>query len=132
VQRERVYPVALVVHPDAGTRATIVRSMRDAGFQAVGVPGFEPAKHLIGPDPIDVLVTEARLGDFHGLHLVLLARSANPAVFAAVLTLDRDTVLERDVASAGAALFVGNDTSSLVAEISRRMIVSGAPGGLLQ
>jgi DNA-binding response OmpR family regulator len=132
VQAEKVYPVALIVHPNADKRATIVRSLRDAGFQAMGVANFEAAKHLLGLEPIDVLVTEARLGDFHGLHLVLLARNANPAVFAAVLTPERDAVLERDVENAGATLFVGEYTQAVVADISRRMTLPGAPGGVLQ
>ena len=131
MQPERVYPVALIVHPDATARATIVKSLRDAGFQAIGVAGFEAAKHLLGLEPIDVLVTEARLGDFHGLHLVLLARAANPAVFAAVLTSGKDSVLERDVEGAGATLFVGDWTESLVADISRRVALSGPSSGLL-
>jgi DNA-binding response OmpR family regulator len=129
VQPERVYPVALIVHPDAAARATIVKSLRDAGFQAIGVAGFEAAKHLLGLEPIDVLVTDARLGDFHGLHLVLLARAANPAVFAAVLTSGKDAVLERDVKGAGATLFVGDWTESLVADISRRIALSGPSSG---
>src|SRR4029077_568817 len=96
------------------------------------VAGFEAARHLLGLEPIDVLVTEARLGDFHGLHLVLLARTANPAVFAAVLSSDRDPVLERDVERAGATLFVGDVTESVAIAISRRMMLPGAPGALLQ
>jgi DNA-binding response OmpR family regulator len=131
VQSEKAYLVALVVHPNAATRATVVRSLRDAGFQAVGVAGFDAAKHLLGLEPIDVLVTEARLGDFHGLHLVLLARTANPAVFAAVITSNPDAVLERDVESAGATLFVGDTTESVVADISRRMTLSGASDNLV-
>jgi len=127
-----VYAVALIVHPHAETRASIVRNLRDAGFQAFGVAGFEAAKHMLGLEPIDVLVTEARLGDFHGLHLVLLARTANPAIFAAVITATPDAVLERDVAEAGATLFVGDTTESVVARISRRMAFPGTPGSLLQ
>ena len=84
MQRDGVYPVALIVHPDGGARATIRRSLRSAGFQAVAVDTFDAARHMLELEPVDVLVTEARLGDFHGLHLVLLARSSNPAVFAAV------------------------------------------------
>ncbi|HJZ76641.1 MAG TPA: hypothetical protein VKE51_33125 [Vicinamibacterales bacterium] len=128
---EKMYPVALIVHPNADARALIVRALRDAGFQTVGVDGFEAAKHLLGLEPIDVLVTEARLGDFHGLHLVLLARAANPRVFAAVTADTSDAVLERDVEQAGATLFVGRSAETVVADISRRMTASGASGTLL-
>jgi DNA-binding response OmpR family regulator len=131
VQREKVYPVALIVHPNAEARATIVRSLRDAGFQAVGVAGFEAGKHLLGLEPIDVLVTEARLGGFHGLHLVLLARAANPAVFAAVVTSGQDAVLARDVAGAGATLFVGDQPESVVADINKWMTEPGASSDVL-
>jgi DNA-binding response OmpR family regulator len=131
VQAEKGYLVALVVHPNAASRATIVRNLRDAGFQAVGVAAFEAARHLLGLEPIDVLITEARLGDFHGLHLVLLARTVNPAVFAAVITANPDAVLQRDVEAAGATLFVGDATDAVIASISRRISLSGASGTLL-
>ncbi|HKB11691.1 MAG TPA: hypothetical protein VKD69_13605 [Vicinamibacterales bacterium] len=117
--------MALIVHPNADTRAAIVRSLRDAGFQAVGVASFEAARHLLGLEPINVLVTQARLGDFHGLHLVMLARSLNPAVFAAVLSAEQDAVLARDVEAAGAALFIADSTESVAADIGRRMVLSG-------
>ena len=118
MQREGVYPVALIVHPDGGARAAIRGRLRSAGFQAVAVDTFDAARHMLELEPVDVLVTEARLGDFHGLHLVLLARSSNPAVFAAVLTPERDDMLERDVERAGGVLFVG-DIAAIVAHIPR-------------
>jgi DNA-binding response OmpR family regulator len=131
VQRERAYAVALVVHPNGETRATIVQSLREAGFQVVGVDGFDAAKRLLVLDPVDVLVTEARLGDFHGLHLVLLARHLNPAVFAAVVAAEEDVVLQRDVEGAGATLFVGDRAESVVAHISQHVTFTRAPGDLL-
>jgi len=131
VQREQVYPVALIVHPDGEARATIRRSLRDAGFQAVAVDTFDAARHMLGLEPVDVLVTEARLGDFHGLHLLLLARSANPAVFALVLTREQDDVLERDVDRAGGVLLVGNQAEAIVAHIER-MSLPRAAGGSVQ
>ena len=121
-----VYSVALVVHPNADTRATVVRTLRDAGFQTTGVAGFEAARQLLASEPVDVLVTEARLGDFHGLHLVLLARTANPAAFAAVIAAAHDTVLQRDVEGAGATLFVGDGSEAVAALISRWM-TAGTP-----
>jgi DNA-binding response OmpR family regulator len=123
--------VALIVHPDGEARATIRRSLRHAGFQAVAVDTFDAARHMLGLEPVDVLVTEARLGDFHGLHLVLLARCTNPAVFAAVLTREQDHVLERDVERAGGVLFVGDRTDAIVAHIER-MSLPRAAGDSLQ
>jgi DNA-binding response OmpR family regulator len=123
--------VALIVHPDGEARATIRRSLRHAGFQAVAVDTFDAARHMLGLEPIDVLVTDARLGDFHGVHLVLLARAANPAVFAAVLTGERDDVLERDVERAGGVLFVGDQADAIVAYIER-MSLPRAAGGTVQ
>jgi len=131
VQREGMYPVALIVHPDGEARATIRHSLRNAGFQAVAVDTFDAARHMLGLEPVDVLVTEARLGDFHGLHLVLLARSTNPAVFAAVLAREQDAVLERDVERAGAMLFVGDHADAIVAHIER-MWLPRAAGGSVQ
>lgn len=131
MQRDGLSPVALIVHPDGGARATIRRSLRSAGFQAVAVDTFDAARHLLELEPVDVLVTEARLGDFHGLHLVLLARSGNPAVFAAVLTAERDDVLERDVERAGGVLLVGDHVEAIMAHIER-MSLPPAGGGNVQ
>ena len=129
VQREGPYPVALVVHPDGDARAAIRSSLRSAGFQAVAVDTFDAARHMLGLEPVDVLVTEARLGDFHGVHLVLLARNSNPAVFAVVLTPEGDEVLERDVERAGGVLFIGDHVGAIVAHIGR-MSVPRADGGV--
>jgi DNA-binding response OmpR family regulator len=128
VQPERVYPVALIVHPDAEARSTIVRNLRDAGFQVVGVDTFEAARHMLLLEPVTVLVTEARLGDFHGLHLVLLARCSNPSVFAAVLTAEEDEVLQREVENAGGTLFVAQPAESIVSVISRRVAALNPDG----
>jgi DNA-binding response OmpR family regulator len=122
-----MYPVALVVHPNAHIRHVIVRGLRGAGFQVAGVDTFETAKHLLGLEPAAVLVTEARLGEHHGLHLVLLARSANPSVFAAVLAAEPDDVLQREVEGAGAVLFVGEQSESIALLISRR-VAAAVPG----
>ena len=130
MQRDGVYPVALIVPPDGGARATIRRSLRSAGFQAVAVDTFDAARHMLELEPVDVLVTEARLGDFHGLHLVLLARSSNPAVFAAVLTRERDDVLERDVERAGGVLFAGGHVEAIVAHIERMSLPPTADGSV--
>jgi DNA-binding response OmpR family regulator len=130
VQREELYPVALIVHPDGNARAAIRRSLRHAGFQAVAVDTFDAARHLLALEPVDVLVTEARLGDFHGLHLVLLARSGNPAAFAAVLTCEQDEVLEHDVERAGGVLFVGDHVDALVGHIARMSLPRTAGGSV--
>jgi DNA-binding response OmpR family regulator len=126
VQREGVQPVALIVHPDGNARAAIRRTLRNAGFQAVAVDTFDAARHMLELEPVDVLVTEARLGDFHGLHLVLIARYGNPAVFAAVLTGERDEVLERDVERAGGVLFVGDHVDAIVGHIERMSLPRAA------
>ena len=131
MQPEKLYPVALVVHPNTEARALVVRALRDAGFQAVGVAGFEAAKHILGLEPIDVLVTDARLGDFHGLHLVLLARTTSPRVFAVVVSSHHDALLERDVEHAGGTLLVAESAESIVAGLSRRIASPGASGPFL-
>jgi DNA-binding response OmpR family regulator len=128
VESANVYPVALIVHPDSAMRAAVVQSLRETGFQAVGVDSFAAAKRQLALERVDVLITEARLGDFHGLHLVLLARSANPAVFAAVLASEPDAVLQRDIESAGAILFAGKGTEAIVAMISQRIAPRSGPG----
>jgi DNA-binding response OmpR family regulator len=122
--------VALIVHPDGDARVAIRQCLRNAGFQAVAVDSFDAARHMLGLEPVDVLVTEARLGDFHGLHLVLLARSGNPAVFAAVLTAESDEVLERDVERAGGVLFVGDHVDAIVGHIERMSLRRGAGGSV--
>jgi response regulator of citrate/malate metabolism len=71
------------------TRVIVARSFHDARTQ-------------LGAWPPDALVTNLRLGDYNGLHLVLLARSANHATRCIVYSDRPDTYLVREAQSIGA------------------------------
>jgi DNA-binding response OmpR family regulator len=113
--------VALVVHPNDRVVNGLADCLREAGHAVSAATTFEEARRLLARNRADIVVANARLGAFHGLHLVFLARSANPGVIAFVLNHEEDRVLDREIRAAGALLCVGVDAEALVADVGRRL-----------
>ena len=96
----------LVVDPDRRTRAERAGWLRDAGYAIREAASFEEARHLLAAAPPDVLVVRDRLGAFNGLHLIISARAARPALRAVLLTSADDPTLEAEARQAAAACLV--------------------------
>jgi FixJ family two-component response regulator len=70
----------------------------------------------------DLLITELRLGAFNGLHLVVLARSSQPAMATIVLTGVPDPVLETEAKRLGAVYLVNPvKPAELLTVVSREL-----------
>jgi hypothetical protein len=70
----------LVVARTGQLAATLVRVVRNAGYQATVVSTFAAAKSLLDLRPA-LLLSEGKLGDYNGLHLALRAKLAGcPAI----------------------------------------------------
>jgi DNA-binding response OmpR family regulator len=100
------YSLVLVVEQDPGALSTAVRTLRGAGHHATGVSSYEEARRQLTLDPPDVLLSPARLGDHHGLHLALVARARRVDTHAVILVDLEDPVLHSEVTRAGASLVV--------------------------
>jgi DNA-binding NtrC family response regulator len=103
---EAGYRLVLVVEQDRGALSAAVRTLRGAGHHATGVSSYEEARRQLALDPPDVLLSAARLGDHHGLHLALVARARRVDTRAVILADLEDPVLQSEVTRAGASLVV--------------------------
>lgn len=85
----------LIVDPNAQTRTRTVVWFKHAGFVTDAVSTFADARQKLIEEAPDVLITEAHLGEFHGLHLVILGRGRNSGLVAVMLG-SPDPILAED------------------------------------
>ena len=91
----------LVVGPDHLLRNRLVTvAARTAHVD--GCPTFKAARLLLETTACDLIVTDARLSEYNGLHLVYLAKFANATARAVVYDREGDTGIAPDVHQAGA------------------------------
>jgi DNA-binding NtrC family response regulator len=106
VWADKRYRLVLVVEPDAATLSAMLKALRRAGHQATGAATFEEARRQMALDTPDVLVSEARLGAYSGLHLAFLGLVNRPYFHGVIVGQEADAALERDVIQAGGAFLV--------------------------
>jgi two-component system, NtrC family, C4-dicarboxylate transport response regulator DctD len=97
----------LVVDGNTSERASLVESLRDAGYSAVGAETFETARRLLHAQSYDLLITDLRLAAYNGLHLVFHSRVLNPGALAIVLSPMPDVSLENETRCLGAHFVAG-------------------------
>ena len=97
----------LVVDGNASELASLVKSLRTAGYGAVGTYTFETAKRLLHTQWYDLLITDLRLGAYNGLHLVFHSRVLNPAATAIVLSPIPDVSIQSEMRRFGAHFVAG-------------------------
>jgi ActR/RegA family two-component response regulator len=91
----------LIVEPDRSFRNLLAESVRAlAGVDAV--TDFPTARQRLRTWTPDFVVTNLRLGEFNGLHLVYLLADTRPRPCGVVYSGSRDVALARDVRAAGA------------------------------
>lgn len=101
-----MHPVAntrrvLIVGPDPTLRAGLMTvAARTAHVE--GCRSFKSARALVDATPYDLIVTDARLCEYNGVHLVYLSKSAHPSSRAIVYDTDGDFGVASDVHQAGA------------------------------
>ena len=88
----------LVVAPNTTFAQTLMEWLKDACDRLVLVDAFAPAKAQLNARP-DLLITEARLGDYNGLHLALRAHAAG---IPSIILGKPDRVSEREASNLGA------------------------------
>jgi len=91
----------LIVGPDRTLRARLLRvAARNADVE--GCRSFKAARTRLQTSPYDLLVTDARLFEYNGIHLVYLARLSHPPTRAIVYDKDGDLAIASSVHRAGA------------------------------
>lgn len=110
----------LLVEPDEASRANLQALARVLG-NVESCATFEAARARLLTSPVDVLVTNIRLGDFNGLHLVYLSQSSeSPAPRAIVYNDGQDIGLAREAQRAG-AVYIKSLPTSLTAYLDRAL-----------
>ena len=95
-------PTLLLVDDDAATLDGLSVWLANEGFSVVACSTFAQARAQITSRPIAALITDIRLEEFNGLHLVQLARSLQPHARLVVFSGFADPVLEAEAEMAGA------------------------------
>jgi DNA-binding NtrC family response regulator len=95
-------PTVVLVDDDAATLDGLSVWLANEGFSVVACSTFGQARAQITSRPIAALITDIRLEEFNGLHLVQLARSLQPHARLVVFSGFADTVLEAEAETAGA------------------------------
>jgi DNA-binding response OmpR family regulator len=93
---------ALVVEPDLGQAVLTVATLSTSGFRVTVAQDYHEAKTLLGVQPPAILVTDIRLREYNGLHLVLRGKSSSPRMSAVVTSTFVDSVLQADAEQMGA------------------------------
>jgi len=90
---QRQAHTALVVEPTLAETLFLLSSLSDLGFRVTVCDNFQEAKARLLTAPT-LLVTELRLGEYNGLHLVFRAKSIRPETAAIIRTQIADPLLE--------------------------------------
>src|SRR5688572_18859863 len=86
----------VVVDGNALDRTNTVALLEGAGYRVRSARSFDEAKMLLAAEPPDILITDLRLGQYNGLHLVLRTRTDHPEMAALVTSRFADPVLEAE------------------------------------
>jgi DNA-binding NtrC family response regulator len=94
-------PTALVVDPSVAETLFVVSSLSELGFQVAVSDNFRDARARLQSGPT-LLVTELRLGEYNGLHLVFRAKSVRTDMAAIIRTQIADPLLQLEAERMGA------------------------------
>lgn len=86
----------VVVDGNARDRTSTVTLLEAAGYRVRSARSFDEAKTLLAAECPDLLITDLRLGQYNGLHLVLRTRNTFPEMAALVTSRVPDPVLEAE------------------------------------
>jgi DNA-binding NtrC family response regulator len=100
---------ALVVEPSVADTLFLVSSLSDLGFHVTVSDNFRDARAHLTSSPA-LLVTELRLAEYNGLHLVFRAKSIRSGIAAVIRTQIADPLLQLEAERMGAT-FVLKTTS---------------------
>jgi PleD family two-component response regulator len=134
VSRFRVRPPqtalsTLVVTRKLHDGLRIVEMLQNHGFDLVVAENFAGAKDRMSHYPPAVLITDLRLGEFNGLHLVLRGKFARPSMSAIVIADISDPVLQDEAERMGATFVVKPFSKSDLLAILCRTICNTSGAG---
>jgi two-component system response regulator RegA len=123
--RELALLTTLIVEPVESDRFASVTAMLAGGLQPIATESFEEARGLIGKQPPALLIADVRLGEYNGLHLVLIGKTLRPSMAAIVTASWPDPVLQADAESMGATFVVKPASADELLAAAMRTIYRG-------
>ncbi len=106
--KEAIRPVKqiLLVDDDKSLLRMVQDVLTASGHTVVALSDFQTAKNYLALNVPEAIITDVRLGEFNGLQLVILAKQANPAVRAVVMTGYDDIGISKEAERLGATYLV--------------------------
>jgi DNA-binding response OmpR family regulator len=96
-------PRVLIVEDDTATRNGLQTLLQRAGYVVLATDSVPEGKRALEEGAPDLLITDVRLGEFNGLHLIAMSPRPIPAI---VVTAFVDPALEADAHRLGAHYLV--------------------------
>jgi DNA-binding NtrC family response regulator len=111
---------ALVVDPRLGDALSTVALLTAQGFEVTVAETFTKAKERLNLRPPNLLLTEVRLAEYNGLHLVLRGKAQRPRMAALVMSSFSDPVLQSEAEAMDATFLIKPlDDRELLAAVAR-------------
>jgi DNA-binding NtrC family response regulator len=122
----------LLVDDNESFLSGLTELLRNHGFTVVPRGDFVGAREYLQQHVPDVLVTDVRLREYNGLHLVWIARARSVSVLAIVYSSHFDPVIEAEANGCG-ALFLDKRqvASELIARLAGDTELLNSDGPLL-
>ena len=116
------HPTALVIEPVLPHLISILGTLSALGFDVTVAETFRDAKDSVIAQRPSLLLTDVRLQDYNGIHLVLRARAIWPDLPALVTSEIADTVLQDETEKLKATFLMMPTTSGeIVAAVYRTL-----------
>jgi DNA-binding NtrC family response regulator len=116
---------ALVVEPVLSHLTLLRSALSSLGFDVIVAESFQDARaSMAGEQPLALLVTNVRLREYNGLHLVLRARTTRPGLAAIVTSEAEDPVLQAETERLGATFVVLPASRAEIAAAVLRTVLS--------
>ena len=112
--------IALIVSRDAAA-AELTAGLADVGYVVIERRSFVAARHRLTAE-LRLLITDLRLGDYNGLHLILVAKHKRPDLIALLVAETADDVLQREAESMGATFIVRPERESDLARVVLKLV----------
>ena len=106
-------------------RSATMSLLSGSGYDVAFAVGFEAAVRKLDRSSPDLLISEVRLGQFNGVHLVIRSQSAHPNMRSILVDRTHDPVIESEAQLQG-AVYLAEPFSAekLLENVSRELVKS--------
>jgi len=117
----------LIVDDDTATREMVAVLLTSEGYDTVTAADVPAAMHLLARSQPDLLITDIRLDNYNGLHLIAMAPTPIPAI---VLTGFADPAIEADARRLGAEYLVKPVSPAKLCAVVARSLATAKERGV--